>query len=133
MPSSDGSWDGDWPALAAALPMRGVVQQLAQQSELVGNDFSGHAIRIQLRVPLDTLRSSGSVDKLTAALAEHFERPVNLETQIGPVRDTAHTRAQADRAARQLVAEQQIQDDPFVQTLMREFGATVVPGSIKTI
>ncbi|MDB5825551.1 MAG: polymerase subunit gamma and tau [Herminiimonas sp.] len=132
-PSSDGTWDGDWPALAATLPVRGVVQQLAQQSELVDNDFSGNAIQIKLRVPLDTLRSSGSVEKLGLTLAEHFGRPVTLETEIGLVRDTAHTRAQADRAARQLEAEQKIRDDPFVQTLMREFGATVVPGSIKTI
>jgi DNA polymerase-3 subunit gamma/tau len=132
-PASDGSWDGDWPALAATLAVRGVVQQLAQQSELIDNDFSGNAIRIKLRVPLDTLRSSGSVEKLGVALQERFGRPVTVETEIGLVRETAHTRAQADRAARQLDAERKIQDDPFVQTLMREFGATVVPGSIKTI
>jgi len=49
------------------------------------------------------------------------------------VRQTAHAKAQADRAARQREAEQAMQSDPFVQTLMREFGATIVPGSIKPI
>jgi DNA polymerase-3 subunit gamma/tau len=39
----------------------------------------------------------------------------------------------ADRAERQRQAEETMHSDPFVQTLMREFGATIVPGSIKPI
>jgi DNA polymerase-3 subunit gamma/tau len=32
-----------------------------------------------------------------------------------------------------LEAEQKVLADPYVQTLMREFGARIVPGSIKPI
>ena len=127
------NWDGNWPQLAAALPVRGVVQQLAQQSELVNCDHDGGQIRFELRVPLETLRSAGSVDKLAAALTEHFGQPVHVSTQIGAVRQTANAQALAERAARQREAEQTLQSDPFVQTLMREFGATIVPGSIKPV
>jgi DNA polymerase-3 subunit gamma/tau len=127
------NWDGNWPQLAAALPVRGVVQQLAQQSELVNCDHDGGQIRFDLRVPLETLRSAGSVDKLAAALTEHFGQPVRVSTQIGAVRQTANAQALAERAARQREAEQTLQSDPFVQTLMREFGATIVPGSIKPV
>ncbi|MDB5840172.1 MAG: polymerase subunit gamma/tau [Herminiimonas sp.] len=127
------NWDGDWPRLAGALPLRGVAQQLAQQSELVGCGTEGGDMQFQLRIPVETLRSAGSVDKLAAALTEHFGKPVRIQTEIGRVRQTANALAEAERAARQREAEQTMQSDPFVQTLMREFGATIVPGSIKPL
>jgi DNA polymerase-3 subunit gamma/tau len=129
-------WDGNWPALAAALPLRGVVQQLALQSELMScgadPDSPGTA-RFKLRLPVETLRSAGSVDKLAAALSEHFGKPVKVDTEIGAVCQTANAQAQAERAERQRKAEQKMQEDPFVQSLMREFNASIVPGSIKPI
>jgi DNA polymerase-3 subunit gamma/tau len=126
-------WEGNWPQLAASLPVRGVVQQLAQQSELVKVDAESHAVEFHLRVPIDTLRSAGSVDKLAAALSEHFGKTIRVNTELGAVRQTANAQALADRAARQREAEQAIQKDPFVQALIREFNATIVPGSIKPI
>jgi DNA polymerase-3 subunit gamma/tau len=127
------NWDGDWPALAAALPVRGVTQQLAQQSELVRCETNGGGAQFHLRIPLDTLRSAGSVDKLAVALSEHFGKTVRVETEIGAVAQTANAAAIADRAERQRQAEETVQSDPFVQALMREFGATIVPGSIKPV
>jgi DNA polymerase-3 subunit gamma/tau len=127
------NWDGNWPALAAALNVRGVVQQLAQQSELIQCDSSDNVIQWKLRVPLETLCSAGSVDKLAAALTEHFGKAVRITTEIGAVQQTANAQAQAERALRQKQAEETMQSDPFVQTMMREFGATLVPGSIKPI
>ncbi len=131
------NWDGNWPVLAAALNVRGVVQQLAQQSELIqcdaGDSNGGGNIQFNLRVPIETLCSAGSVDKLAAALTEHFGKTVKVITEIGAVQQTANAQAQADRATRQKQAEETMHSDPFVQTMMREFGATLVPGSIKPI
>ncbi|MDP3843367.1 MAG: DNA polymerase III subunit gamma/tau [Oxalobacteraceae bacterium] len=126
-------WDGNWPLLAAALPVRGVVQQLALQSELVtaASDNDGNVLH--LRVPMATLQSSGSVDKLTAALSAHFGRPLRVTTEIGAVVHTASAQAKATQAERQRAAQATIENDPFVQTMMREFGATIVPGSVKPI
>ncbi|HTD03586.1 DNA polymerase III subunit gamma/tau C-terminal domain-containing protein, partial [Undibacterium sp.] len=132
-PVAELGWDGHWPNLAAALPVRGVAQQLAQQSELVLCELNGNAVVFNLRVPLATLLSAGSVDKLTAALSERFERTVRVDTQIGAVEQTANAQAIAERAARQQMAEKSIQNDSFIQTLMREFGATIVTGSIKPV
>ncbi|MFC7514680.1 DNA polymerase III subunit gamma/tau [Herbaspirillum sp. GCM10030257] len=129
MPSLN--WDGNWPVLAAALPLRGVVQQLAQQSELLQCEDKGEAVLMHLRIPLETLRSAGAVDKLTAALTEHFSKTVRVTTEIGTVQQTANAQAVAEREARQRQAEESLTRDPFVQTMMREFGATIVPGSIK--
>jgi DNA polymerase-3 subunit gamma/tau len=119
--------------LAATLNVRGVVQQLAQQSELVQCDSSDTNAQFTLRVPLETLCSAGSVDKLATALTEYFGKTVRITTEIGAVQLTANAQAQADRAERQKQAEETLHSDPFVQTMMREFGATFVPGSIKPI
>jgi len=126
-------WDGNWPLLAAALPVRGVVQQLALQSELVKAASGSDGNVLHLRVPMATLQSSGSVDKLTAALSAHFGRPLRVSTEIGAVVHTASAQAKATQAERQRAAQATIENDPFVQTLMREFGAVIVPGSVKPI
>ncbi|MBC3934982.1 DNA polymerase III subunit gamma/tau [Undibacterium sp. CY7W] len=125
------SWDGHWPDLAASLPVRGVAQQLAQQSELINCREDGNAFVFQLRVPVATLLSAGSLDKLSAALSERFGKTVRVEHQIGAVELTANAQAIAQREVRQQQAEQAIQNDGFVQSLMREFGASIVTGSVR--
>jgi DNA polymerase-3 subunit gamma/tau len=66
-------------------------------------------------------------------LTDHFGKPVHVNTRLGPVLHTANALALADRAARQREAEKSMEDDPFVQKLKREFGATIVPGSIRPV
>jgi len=127
------NWDGDWPVLAASLPVRGVVHQLAQQSELTGCAQEGNTFLFRLRVPIETLCTAASIEKLSGALQERFGKPVRVQTDIGAVRQTANAKATAEREARQQQAEQTMHSDPFIQTLMREFGATIVPGSIKPV
>ncbi|NNG23660.1 DNA polymerase III subunit gamma/tau [Telluria aromaticivorans] len=125
-------WDGDWPALAASLPLRGVSQQLALQTELIECTTHDNAATFRLRVPVDTLRASGNSDKLAAALQEHFPSVrVALDTEIGPTWYTAAAEAKADREQRQRQAEAIVAGDPFVQAMEQTFGAFVVPGSVK--
>jgi DNA polymerase-3 subunit gamma/tau len=124
-------WDGNWPALAATLPVRGVAQQLAQQSELLRCDLQNDTPFFHLRVAVETLLSSGSVDKLIAALSERFGRNVRVTTEIGSVKFTANAAALADREALQRRTEEMFQNDPFVLKMFQEFGATIMPGSVK--
>jgi DNA polymerase-3 subunit gamma/tau len=126
-------WDGNWPQLAADLSLRGMVAQMAQQSELVRCEQSGNSVVFHLRIPVETLRASGNIEKLTAVLGERFNKSVRVETEIGAVALTANARAQADRAERQREAEQTMRNDPFVQVMMREFDASIVPGSIRPL
>ncbi len=123
----------DWPALMKTLPLRGVPQQLAMQSELLAFNDAGTVVSIKLRVPVDTLLTAGSADKLVGALESHYGKPVKMDTEIGAVNRTAHAADVAEQAERQRQAEQTLQEDPFVQSLMREFGATIVPGSIRPV
>jgi DNA polymerase-3 subunit gamma/tau len=123
----------DWPALVRQLPLKGVAQQLATQSELLGSEEHEQVRVMQLRVPVETLLSAGSADKLAAALSHHFAKTVRLVTEIGHVTYTAHAESVAEQERRQQLAEQTLNEDPFVQTLIREFGATLVPGSVKPV
>lgn len=124
------NWDGNWPALAASLPLRGVAQQLAVQAELIECLHDGHSTTFRVRVPIDTWRSPANVDKLAAALSECFERKVSVDTELGAVWYTASAEAQAHREACQRQAEETIETDPFVLDMKREFDAIVVPGTI---
>eukprot|EP01034_Spumella_vulgaris_P040971 gene40971-50693_t len=124
-------WDGNWPALSARLPLRGVAQQLATQAELIACVPDGaHSAVFHVRVPIETWRTPPNVEKLATALTERFGRPVRVETELGPAWYTASAEAQAHREAVQRAAEETVANDPFIQSMIREFGAFVVPGSI---
>lgn len=136
MPMTELEWDGHWPNLAASLSVRGVAQQLAQQSELRACSINGNAVLFKLCVPLQTLLSAGSVEKLTTALNERFadfQREIRVEVEIGAVEQTANAQAVAERAEKQVQAEQAIHADGFVQILMRDFGASILTGSIRSL
>jgi len=117
-----------WPALAAALPVTGMAAELARQSEWI----SGAGSKICLRVAVHSLARTQGKARLRTVLSEHFGVAVDLHIEFGTTGDdTAHAVAQAAMAARHQRAEQSAQSDPFVQTLMRDFGARLVPGSVQ--
>jgi DNA polymerase III subunit gamma/tau len=122
-------FDGDWPALAAELTLTGVAHQLAFNSELTA--LEGAVLK--LNVPVPQYADNAQVAKLSAALADRLGKPVELRVEIGPARRTAAALEAAARAERQRAAEREIGADPFVQTLIREFGAAIVPGSVKPL
>jgi DNA polymerase-3 subunit gamma/tau len=127
-------WDGNWPALAVALPLRGVAHQLACHSQLLRCDDSlGNVLAFHLRIPYDNLCAAGSVDKLGAALTERFGKTAKVEVEIGGVQMTADILAKEAQKVRQQAAEQKVQADPFLQNLTREFGATVTQESIRPV
>ena len=123
----------DWPVVVRKLELRGVAQQLATQSELLSVQEDDVVIKIELRIPVDTLLSAGSTEKLATALTSYLNKKVSITTKIGVVSQTAHAASLAEQAERLQQAEQTLESDPFVQTLKREFGATIVPGSVRPI
>ncbi|WP_090436938.1 DNA polymerase III subunit gamma/tau [Duganella sp. CF458] len=123
-------WDGNWPALAAHLPLRGVAQQLATQAELVSCVFDGNMAVFRIRCPIETWATPANVEKLTSALAERFGRAARVETEIGKAWYTTSVEAQVHRDNCQRAAEETVAADPFIKAMMRDFGAFIVPGSI---
>nr|WP_256445212.1 DNA polymerase III subunit gamma/tau C-terminal domain-containing protein [Verticiella sp. GG226] len=117
-----------WPVLATRLPLRGMSAELARQAEWTGVEGG----TIVLTVPAAPMAQGPSVERLRAALIEHFGRPLQLKMQVGETgSDTAHAVAQSEREARQRDAESAIVADPFVQALVQQFGGEIIPGSIK--
>jgi DNA polymerase-3 subunit gamma/tau len=121
--------DADWPAFVTRLALRGFARELAVRSELI-------AIRgttLELRVAVPQLGDRAHVDKLKAELDSHLGRAVDLSIVNGAVHYTAAAIDDANRARRQRDAEHAIEHDPFVQSLIRDFGASIVPGSIRPV
>ena len=133
MLSGTAGWDGDWPSLAESLPLRGMAQQLAQQTELVEGKQEGGKWHFHLRSPLEALLAPAHVEKLTQALENRLGCPVQITSEIGAAEMTASRYARERQAARQHEAEEKIQGNACVQALMHEFGARIVPHSIKPV
>ncbi len=121
-------WYATVQALVAADAITAMVRELALQAQLVARDSD----QWLLRVERESLNQPGSRDRLTAALAA-AGYPVKLVAEIGRVTDSPAKRNAAAAAQAQLTAEKIVFDDPLVQTLMRDFGAKIVPGSIKPV
>ncbi|CCD35504.1 DNA polymerase III subunits gamma and tau [Candidatus Paraburkholderia kirkii UZHbot1] len=119
----------EWPALAVDLPLKGVAYQLAFNSELTACDANSITLAVAVQMYTDTTH----VTKLKAALAEKLGRPLEVDVNVGAARRTAAALDTAERAKRQQEAEQEIAQDPFVQSLIRDFGASIVQGSIRPI
>jgi len=105
-----------------------LVRELALQAQLVARD-EGHWM---LRVERESLNQAASRDRLRAAL-QAAGHPVELSVEVGPITDSPARRNAVAAAQRQQAAEQIILNDPFVQQMQRDFGAKIVPGSIKPI
>jgi DNA polymerase-3 subunit gamma/tau len=124
------AFDGNWPALVERLKISGMVRELATRSEMI----SAEGDHFKLRVPIKTLAEGSNLERLKAALAQHFGRPIRTTVEIGATAGpTAASIAEQARAEKQKRAEEAIYADPFVKELIENFGATVDPASIKPI
>jgi DNA polymerase-3 subunit gamma/tau len=129
VPTEEGGvWHLTVQQLVAAEAVTALVRELALQSQLVARDGE-HWL---LRVERESLNSSTSRERLQTALraAGHA---ATLSVEVGRVSDSPARRNAAAAAERQQAAEKLIYEDPFVQTMVRDFGAKIVPGSIKPI
>ena len=135
---STGASDGEadladfWHELVLELVAReavsALVRELALQAVLVRRDDEAWT----LRVAHPTLAQSGSRERLQAVLQAHGHA-VRLEVEVGAVADSPARRLAAAAQARQRAAEETLLADPFVQTMMRDFGGKIVPGSIQAL
>ena len=129
LPTEEGDfWHATVQALVDAQAIGAMVRELALQSQLVARDEG----QWMLRVERESLNQPGSRDRLTQALKDAgFD--VVLAVEVGRVTDSPGRRNAQASAERQVAAEQLIYATPLVQTLMKDFGARVVPGSIRPL
>lgn len=124
----------DWHTLMRQLPVKGMVQQLAFQTELQDWVDSASGVKATIVTPMPQLASDASIARLADVLTSHFGKPVKIVIEKGQVegKTVANVDAQIHQEKR-MNAEQMIAADPFIQQLQKEFGATVVGGSVKPL
>ncbi|MCT6718684.1 DNA polymerase III subunit gamma/tau [Acidovorax sp. K2F] len=126
-PTEEGDvWHATVQQLVAAEAITALVRELALQSQLVARD-GGHWL---LRVERESLNQPTARERLRAAL-EAAGHATQISVEVGVVIDSPARRNAAAAAERQRRAEEIVHNDPFVQSLMRDYGARIVPGSIK--
>ncbi|MBU3547071.1 DNA polymerase III subunit gamma/tau [Polynucleobacter sp. MWH-Jannik1A5] len=124
----------DWHALMRQLPVKGLVQQLAFQTELQDWNDSAAGVRATIVTPMPQLASEASVGRLCDALTAHFGKPVKIVIEKGEVEGKTVAKVDAQiHQEKRMNAEQMIAADPFIQQLEKEFGAKVVGGSVKPL
>jgi DNA polymerase-3 subunit gamma/tau len=109
-----------------------LVRELALQSQLVATDDASQPTHWLLRIERESLNQGANRERLQQAMAQAGIH-VQLGIELGVVYDTPAKRLAAQAAQALHEAEQVILNDPFAQQMMAEFGATIVPGSLKAI
>jgi DNA polymerase-3 subunit gamma/tau len=114
--------------LISAEAITALVRELALQSQLIARDTD----QWHLRIESESLNQGVARERLQAALhaAGH---EVKLVVEIGKVSDSPAQRNAAALAEKQKAAEDLIHADPLVQAMVQDFGAKIVPGSIRLI
>jgi DNA polymerase-3 subunit gamma/tau len=125
--------DPDWQTWMKALPVRGLVQQLAFQTELQKWDEQGGSVKATVIFGMPQLASSESVNRLQDALSTYLGKQVKILIETGKATQSIAAVQAKIKQEKQEGAEESVANDDFVKSIQAEFGATVVPGSIRPI
>jgi len=125
---NDNFWHATVEQLAQTQALNSLPLQLARKSQLVARE--GDAWR--LRTDQVTLNKPATRQRLAQALAAagHAQQ---LHIEEGAPTNTPALRNAAAKQQRQRTAQDIVMNHPLVQTLMREHGAHIVPGSIEPL
>jgi DNA polymerase-3 subunit gamma/tau len=124
------NFDGNWRKLLSQLKL-GITKPLAEHCELTQFDESS----MSLSVPESkkNLLTKQYQEKLTSQISQYFGKKIKLEFNIGGSGNTPAQQIQQEKAVAQSSAELAIRQDTFVQALIHEFDATIIPNSIKPV
>jgi DNA polymerase-3 subunit gamma/tau len=112
--------------MVVAEAITALTRELALQSQLVARDVD----QWLLRVERESLNQTSSREKLQAALAA-LGHSVTIAIEIGGVVDSPARRNRQAAEERQRIAEEAIHNDPEVQSMMRDWDARIVPGTLR--
>jgi DNA polymerase III subunit gamma/tau len=127
--NSENAFDGNWKKLVEQNLKLGLARALAQNCELIGHDENSFTLRVA--ESQKHLVSASYQDKLSSAINEYFGRKVRLNFEIDAAANTPAKQNATEKANIQSNATDAIMQDSFVQALMNDLGATIIPNSIK--
>lgn len=121
-------FDGDWRGLVDRLKL-GLARALAQNCEVAS--FDENTIAFSVPPTQKHLLGMGYEEKLQAAVQQHFGSKIKLSFAQGGSGNTPAQQMTQEKAALQSHAENAIHSDGFVQALIHDLGAQIIPSSIK--
>ncbi len=129
-PTITRAFDGNWRALVDRLKL-GLARALAQNCELAS--FDEEHIAFSVPPSQKHLLNMGYEEKLRSAVEQHFGRKIKMTFSLGGSGNTPAQLMSQEKAALQADAEDAIHNDGFVQALIKDFGAQIIPSSIKPL
>ena len=128
--NTNSQFNGNWRGLLDDLKL-GLVRTLAQHCELISYDENN----ISLSVPDSQkhLLVPNYQEKLASAISQYFDKKIKLQFSVGGTGNTPAKQIHEEKAHAQANAESAIEDDSFIQALINDFGAQIIPNSIKPI
>jgi len=123
-------FNGDWRALVEQLKL-GLAKSLAQECELI--NYHDNKFNLSLSEKYKHLNQKPYVDKLQEELINYFNKKISLEINLGNASNSPSSVKKIEKAELLKTTESAIMKDKFVNELMNEFGAEIVPSSIKPI
>jgi DNA polymerase-3 subunit gamma/tau len=128
--ASPSQFNGNWRGLVDELKL-GLARALSQHCELIAYDENS----ISLSVPeaQKHLLLPNYQEKLSSAISQYFDKKIKLNFSVGGTGNTPARQITQEKAHAQAGAESSIEEDGFVQALINDFGASIIPNSIKPI
>lgn len=130
-PTEQRSFNGDWRGLVESQLKLGLARALAQNCEMIAYDED--SITLKVSETQKHLASANYQSKLNEAINQHFGRKIKLQFEVGQVANTPAKQNAEEKATLQSNAETAILQDDFVLALVNDFGATIIPNSIKPL
>jgi DNA polymerase-3 subunit gamma/tau len=120
----------DWSTVISRLDIGGIAKQLANNCQY--ESWDGSCFALKLGPAHKHLQVDSSEQRLRRALEAYLGCAVKLNITVAePTAETPAEREARARSERQKEAEAEMADDPLVQAAAEQFGARVVPGSVK--
>jgi DNA polymerase-3 subunit gamma/tau len=123
-------FNGDWRTLVEQLKL-GLAKSLAQECELI--NYHENTFNLSLSEKYKHLNQKTYVDRLQEELINHFNKKIILEINLGDSSNSPSSVKKIEKATLLKTTESAIMKDKFVNELISEFGAEIVPSSIKPI
>jgi DNA polymerase III subunit gamma/tau len=122
-------FDGNWRKLIEQHLKLGIARALAQHCEMLAYDENSITLRVAEKQK--HLASATYQEKLSTAINHHFNRKIKLIINIESEANTPAKQQAEEKAIIQSSAEEAIMNDDFVQALIQDFDAKIIPNSIK--
>lgn len=133
--ASEAIFNGNWRALVENNLKLGLARALAQNCELLSHD--ANSLHLRVAENQKHLAAASYQEKLSSAINEYFGKKMRLTIEISQNAQaevsTPAKQSATEKALVQSNAEAAIMQDSFVQALMSDFGATIIPNSIKPL